>query len=190
MFENRLKKVIKEDEEIIELVRKYPLVFFWPILVSTVFIIAPFFFLYPLFHWSAWGVLVFFVVLGIGVLLLFRIFFVYSFNVFIITNQRIIDIDQRGLFDRTVSETIYEKIEDVSFRIKGIIQTIFHYGSIVIQTAANQVNIELQGIKDPERIHHIIVENQQNHSLPGNSEIRQNNDTGGSESISDKFHKV
>jgi len=157
MFEERIKKNLKDDEEIIWLVRKYPLVFAIPILFSAVFIIAPFFFLYPLFHWSDWGVLIFFILLAIGLISALRVFIVYSFNVFIITSQRIIDIDQRGFFDRTVSETTFDKIQDVSFRIKGIGQTLLHYGSVVIQTAGSQANLELRGIKDPEKIQEVVT---------------------------------
>jgi uncharacterized membrane protein YdbT with pleckstrin-like domain len=158
MFEENIRKHLKDDEELIVIVRKYPLVFIVPICTSALFIIAPFFFLYPLFHWGSWGVVVFFVVLGFGLFLAVRTFIIYSFNVFIITNQRIIDFDQAGLFDRTVSETTYEKIQDVSFRIKGISQTIWHYGSIVIQTAGNQANIELFGVRQPEKIQQLITE--------------------------------
>ena len=140
------------------IIRKFPLVFILPIIFSAVFIIAPFFFLYPLFHWSSWGVGIFFVLLIICLLLALRTFIIYSFNVFVITNQRIIDIDQAGLFDRTVSETTYDKIQDVSFRRKGISQTVWHYGSVVIQTAGQQANIELTGVKSPEKIQQLITE--------------------------------
>ena len=164
MFEDRIRKNLKDDEEIIKVVRKYALVFFGPVFLSAIFIIAPFFFLYPLFHWGSWGVLIFFLILIIGILLGLRAFVIYSLNTFIITNQRIIDIDQRGFFDRTVSETTYDKIQDVSFKIKGIAQTLWHYGSIIIQTAGSQANIELHGVKDPEQIQHLITEIQKENS--------------------------
>lgn len=139
-------------------IRKFWLVFLGRILLSMIFIIAPFFFLYPLLKWSNWGLLVFAAISVFGIMIALRTFIVYSFNVFIITNQRIIDIDQRGFFDRTVSETTYNKIQDVSFRIKGVMQTLYHYGSIIVQTAGAQANIELSGIKDPERIQQTIIE--------------------------------
>lgn len=165
MFESKLINMLKEGEELVRIVRKYPLVFFWQIVTSAFFIIAPFFFLYPLFHWSSWGVVIFFVAVCIGVLIALRIVIVYSLNVFIITSDRIIDIDQRGFFDRTVSETTYDKIQDVSFRIKGIGQTILHYGSVIIQTAGAQANIELDGVREPSRIQQIIIDLQREQAL-------------------------
>jgi len=41
--------------------------------------------------------------------------------------------------------------------MKGISQTLWHYGSIIIQTAGTQANIELYGVKDPEKIQQIIT---------------------------------
>lgn len=149
-------------------VRRYFIVFILPVLISALLIIAPFFFLYPLINWSSWGLLIFFGILGIGLILAFRVFIVYSFNIFIITNQRIIDIDQHGFFSRTVSETIYEKIQDVSFKIKGIMRTIFHYGDIIIQTAGSQANIELHGVKDPAKVQQAIIDIQKNYRQNGN----------------------
>ena len=158
MFEDKIKNNLKEDEELVIIVRKYPLVFLGPMIISAIFIIAPFFFLYPLFHAGWWGLALFFILLVFGIIYGIRQFILYSFNVFVITNKRIIDIDQRGLFDRVVSESSYDKIQDISFRNKGVLQTFFHYGSVIIQTASNDANLELEGVKDPAKIQEIISE--------------------------------
>ena len=158
MFENRLQKRLKEGESAVLMVRKYPLVFLGQIIFSSLFIIAPFFFLFPLLRWGGWGVLIFFVGLVIGIGVAVRIFVEYSFNVFLITDTRIIDIDQKGFFDKTVSETTYDKIQDVSFRTHGVMQTLLHFGSVIIQTAGQQANIELHGVKNPEHVQQAIIE--------------------------------
>lgn len=157
MFEDKIRKNLKEDEGIIEIVRNYPLVFTIPTTIATACIIASFFLLFPLLRQGWWGIIIFFALLGFGIILAVRTFIIYTFNVFVITNQRIIDIDQRGFFDRTVSETTYDKIQDVSFRIKGVSQTMFHYGSVIIQTASSNANIELNHIKDPEKVQQLIA---------------------------------
>lgn len=164
MFEARLKKVLKPDEEVISIIKKYFIVFIVPLLISAVFIIASFFFLYPLFHMGWWGVLIFFILLLIGILSALRVLIIYSYNVFIITDHRIIDIDQKGFFERTVSETNFEKIQDVSFHIKGILPTFLHYGSIIIQTAGQQANIELSNVKNPGKVQQTIIELQHQRS--------------------------
>ncbi|MFA6553624.1 MAG: PH domain-containing protein [Patescibacteria group bacterium] len=164
MFESKIEKNIKEGEEVIRIVRKYPLVFCWPIFWSAIFIIAPFFFLVPLWQWGRWGVGLFFISLVFGLLLGVRVAVLYSLNIFVITSERIIDIDQTGFFSRTVSETTYDKIQDVSYSIKGIMQTFLHYGDVIIQTAGQQVNLELNSVKDPEKIQQVIIHVKQDNS--------------------------
>ncbi|MBI5037085.1 MAG: PH domain-containing protein [Candidatus Kerfeldbacteria bacterium] len=163
MFEQRLQKMLKAEELVVMIVRKYALVFTGSVVIAAGFIIAPFFFMVPLVRWGLPGIVIFVVTLCIGVFLGARIGYVYTFNVFVITEDRIIDLDQRGFFDRTVSETTYEKIQDVSIRIKGIAQTVFHYGSVIIQTAGNQANIELHGVKNPELVQQSIISVQRSH---------------------------
>lgn len=149
--------MLKAEEVVVLIVRKYPLVFFGSTVMAAVFIIAPFFFMVPLLRWGLPGVVIFGTGLGIGLVLALRVVYLYTFNAFIITEDRIIDLDQRGFFDRTVSETTYDKIQDVSVRIKGMWQTILHYGSVIIQTAGSQANIELHGVKDPEQVQQSII---------------------------------
>ncbi|MBU1028727.1 PH domain-containing protein, partial [Patescibacteria group bacterium] len=59
---------------------------------------------------------------------------------------------------RTVSEAPYEKVQDVSFTITGVLGTIFKYGTITIQTAGTHVNLELTHVRRPQDIHHLITE--------------------------------
>lgn len=164
MFESKIEKNIKAGEEVIRIVRKYPLVFWWPIAWSMICIIAPFFFLVPLWQWGTWGIGIFFASLAMGIFLGLRVAIVYSLNIFIITSERIIDVDQTGFFSRTVSETTYDKIQEVSYTVKGIAQTLFHYGSVIIQTAGQQVNLELNSVKNPEKIQQMIIHVKQDNS--------------------------
>ena len=106
MFEQRLLENVKEGEEVLALVRRTPLVVVAPTLLIAVFIIAPFFFLYPLLKYGTLGVIVVILSVGVGVFLGLRTMWVHQFNVFILTATRIVDVDQRGFFHRVVSETI------------------------------------------------------------------------------------
>lgn len=60
----------------------------------------------------------------------------HSLDVWIVTNERIIDSLQLGLFRRKVSELHLESIQDISVNTSGIIQSYFDYGNIEIQTSA------------------------------------------------------
>lgn len=151
-------KYLKESEVILRVVRRYPLSDTPSILLAIVFILLPFFFLFLLFRQGPWGVLVFFIFFMVGVGFSGRKAILWWLDAFLITNHRIIDFDRKGLFDQTVSETTYEKIQDVSFRKKGILATIFRYGTVVIQTAGTNNELEIKNVLYPEKIQELITE--------------------------------
>ena len=82
--------------------------------------------------------------------------YLWALNAFIITDQRVLDFDQKGLFHRVVSATTYNKIQDVSYSTKGIWQSTFKIGNILLQTAGNQANLELKFVANPEETVEII----------------------------------
>lgn len=62
----------------------------------------------------------------------------YYLDMWIVTEKRIIDVDQRGLFSRKVSEIPMASVQDVTVDVHGIIQTILKFGTIRIQTAGER----------------------------------------------------
>ncbi len=60
---------------------------------------------------------------------------IYYLDTWIITDQRLIDIDQHGLFRRDISEIPLERIQNISIEIPGFIATVLHFGNLKIQTA-------------------------------------------------------
>ncbi len=157
MFEQRLLENVKEGEEVLALVRRTPLVVLGRTLLVVVLIIAPFFFLYPLLKLGSIGALIVGGSVLVGAFLGMRTLWVHQLNAFILTPSRIVDVDQRGFFHRMVSETTFDKVQDVSYVIQGITATVFRYGSVVIQTAGNAANLELQGVRYPQRVQELIL---------------------------------
>jgi hypothetical protein len=86
------------------------------------------------------------------------IFVLYYLNLHIITNIRIVDIDQVGLFRHMVSELHIEKIEDVTSDTNGILGNIFDYGTVRIQTAGTTERFEFQNVPHPARLTKIILD--------------------------------
>jgi Bacterial PH domain len=78
-----------------------------------------------------------FYTINIGLVLAFAYnFHNYYLSLQIVTNKRVIDIDQRGIFNREVNELPIEKIEDVTYRQKDIFSVLFGFGTVSVQTAA------------------------------------------------------
>lgn len=81
----------------------------------------------------------------------------FYFDVWIITNERIVNIEQKALFVRTVSELKFEKIQDVSTNIIGLIPTILNFGDVHVQTAGNTEKFFFHKIPDPQKIKGLIM---------------------------------
>lgn len=59
-------------------------------------------------------------------------------DMWIVTDRRIIDIEQYGLFSREVSEIPLERVQDVTIEIHGVFETFLKFGTIRIQTAGER----------------------------------------------------
>lgn len=140
------------------MVRHYVLTMWLEILASFLLLTLPFFFIFPLFKLGYWGVGIFLALIMLGIIYTLRTIAVWYYNTFVITNKRIIDIDQRGFFERIVSEASYDKVQDVSWRRKGIWQTIFRYGNIRIQIVNSSMGLEIRNIRNPEKVHQTILD--------------------------------
>ena len=72
--------------------------------------------------------------LVIGLLLFAYHFIMWYFTVYIVTNERIRQVTQRGLFGKDVVELRLSKIQNISYNIPGFTGELFKFGTIVIQT--------------------------------------------------------
>lgn len=152
-------KKLKEKEVLIRIIRPYSLMLFIPILISAILIIGGAFFSYYLIQKGTWGVVALILIFLFGFYYLIRILFVYHFKCLILTDQRIINIHQKGFFDRWVSELEIIKISDISYRIRGFLGTLFHFGNIQIQSndAIQPLKIEFKKLKNPGKIQELIL---------------------------------
>lgn len=79
---------------------------------------------------------------------------------FIITNERVIWIEQVSFLNRTVSECGLWQVEEVWSKTKGLFANIFNYWSIEIQTAWNSSNFLMEAVPNPiwtsRQLHNII----------------------------------
>jgi membrane protein YdbS with pleckstrin-like domain len=71
------------------------------------------------------------------------------FDLGIITNERIVDIDQNGLFSRKISAQKLYRVQDVTAEVKGFLPTFFHYGDITIETAGAEENFTINQVPHP-----------------------------------------
>lgn len=134
--------------------------------LNTSFVVTGNIFTFCLFLYSIW-VLVFWLLISI-------LWTDYYLDAWVVTDLRLIDIDQRGLFNRKISAVRHDMIQDVTIKIPGVLATFIKYGDIQVQTAGETAQFEFKGVADPEGVKAIILaEHHRAHDLRRQVEIRQ-----------------
>jgi uncharacterized membrane protein YdbT with pleckstrin-like domain len=150
----------EENERVILFLRQHIVVNVPWILTALIFLIAPTF-LFPIFlnlvrvsiavpagyilvGTIFWYVATFGFVLGK--------FLGWFFNIYIVTNERVVDIDFRYLLYKNFSEAELTKIQDISYTSGGILSTIFNYGTVNVETAGEVPSLEFDMVPAPERV--------------------------------------
>ncbi len=85
-------------------------------------------------------------------------FIFWFFNVYIITNERILDFDFKGILHKETSFAKLNQIQDVSPKTIGFFGTFFNYGNINVQTAAERPEFEFLSVARPELVAQEILE--------------------------------
>lgn len=85
----------------------------------------------------------------------------YYLDTWIVTNRRVIDIDQQALFRRKVTTLMLEKIQDMTVEVDGLFQTLFGFGTIILHTAgAEDPDIVIRYAAHPQYAKDRILESQ------------------------------
>jgi hypothetical protein len=83
----------------------------------------------------------------------------YFLDVWYVTEKRIIDVEQKRLFDREISNVRFDKIEDVTIDISGLLATTFNFGTVKVDTAAEvDGDFTLTMVRDPNRVREVIFD--------------------------------
>lgn len=106
-------------------------------------------------------------------IIFFLIWIDYYFDVWIITNLRIVNIEQKGLFNRSVSEMDFSRIQDITTEVVGIIPTFLNYGDVLIQTAAEEEKFLFRQVPDPYNIKDVLMKMQKQRNREKTEEFRK-----------------
>lgn len=80
----------------------------------------------------------------------------WFFNILIISNKKIVDVDFYGFLYKNISETTLNNIEDVTSNVKGAFGVIFNIGTVFVQTAGEKSEFEFHNADNPEEIRDTI----------------------------------
>lgn len=107
----------------------------------------------PMIIWRDNGTmfLVFLMFVMIGAVGFSYAYMMWYFSVYIVTNERIRQISQKGIFKKSVVDLGLDKIQSISYGVSGILAGLFGYGTILIQTGVGDLTISV--VSKPEKIY-------------------------------------
>lgn len=79
-------------------------------------------------------------------------FITWYFNVYIVTNERVIDVDFYQLLYKKLASTRISRVQDVTYKLGGVIRSLFNFGDVFIQTAGTEENFSFEAVPHPETV--------------------------------------
>ncbi len=157
--------VNQEDDEIVILFLRRHFVTNVPWITYTIllFLVPPVFFaLLRLSNISISGfpqglivsVIAFYYLIVLG--FAFGKFVSWFYNIGLVTNKRIVDLDSSNILSHNTSTANFNEIVDVKFLQRGFFQSFFDYGDVQIQTEALHANFEFDAAPKPAKVENII----------------------------------
>lgn len=156
----------RDQERVVAIVRHHWWVLFREVALLVIFFVAPFF-IVPIVFASAvqggapipGGAVLFFA--AAWTLIIWNLMFArwtdYYYDIWVITNWRIIDIDQQGFFKRNVATLLtLDHIEDIETATNGIIGSLLNFGHVQVQTAAAEREFNIDDVSNPQRVEQTI----------------------------------
>lgn len=167
IFEGKKFNEITEQEKIIKIIHRHWFDIFMQYLIVIILLFTVFAgtFIFPSIFSNIQGANGYALTVFIATTFLiiiwiysFLVWIDYYFDMWIITSERVVNIEQKGLFLRVVSELKYNKVQDVTTDVGGFFPTVLNYGDVHIQTAAEEERFFFRHVPDPYGIKNIIME--------------------------------
>lgn len=156
MFEDYFSQDLKQDEEVVVIFRKSWGSRLFSIVKIILFFAIPLLFSFILLkHWI--GGIIFLLLLLFAVLYTLYVWISWYFDSVVITNQRIIKVSQKGLFNRSVEEFPLDHVGNVSYEIPGFLATFFKYGTLKIEMDYGK-KIDLECLTGPRQTQDLVIE--------------------------------
>ncbi len=148
---------LEDGEKIYYVAHRHPFILFKEIWSPILFtIVLPLVFIYFLPTYILFGAIWLF----IGVCRVFYRFVNWFFDVWLLTNTSIIDLDWTGFFNRSSNRLEYHMVEGVSYQYLGIAQTIFRYGDIFVERVGSGASLSLKDGLRPRQVEGAVLKYQ------------------------------
>lgn len=155
---------LRDGETVVAVIRRSFLAYCGGFLLGAFLVLLAFFLLTPLLARGTIGIAAIGTLFIVGTGAIVRSLWFWHGTAFVVTDRRIVDVERRGAFHRTMAEARFDRVEDISVRVRGILSTIFRLGDIRVQTTGASAFLEIRHIRHPERVHDLLGRYQ--HAVP------------------------
>lgn len=146
---------LDDGERIVDIAHRHILVFKVAAAKTSFFgLILPLFLWYifpqvpPLFP-VAWMI--------VGVVGMVYHFVDWYFDVWLLTNMGVVDVERNGFFDVSATRIEYHMIEGISYQINGFVRTMFSYGDITIDKLGTKTAVVLRDAASPKKLERRVL---------------------------------
>ncbi len=149
------------EEKVVLMLRRHPVTQIKKIFIALIIFLMPIlFFASPILDFFPINFKVAFIVGWYMLLLSFILesFLIWFFNVFIVTDERIIDVDFLNLIFKNITSAKIDNIEDITAETGGILGSVVDYGTVYVQTAGEKPQIEFEDVPHPAKVVAILNE--------------------------------
>ena len=150
--------VLKENEEIKLILRRFGPTYAWKYILGLIFLAAPTIFVFKLLAWGYTGYVIFGLCWLIGFYIIIATWFFSRKNYMIATTERLVDIYRPGWFTEEVSAVSFDDVKDIFLRKQGLWATILNFGRLVVETKSEQVRLEFEGLYKPQNVVSFLME--------------------------------
>lgn len=162
--------LLEPGETLVTVVKRHPIGIFGYYIeafVGLIVVIGFGIFLLKSLSSSSTGLIVSSILLAVTVLLFFVFIAAYVYRQcrILVTDRSLVQVTQRSLFSRKVSRLSLSNVEDVSAESKGILASMFGFGTLLIQTAGTLDNFEFSYCPNPTFYADRIIEARQHYAL-------------------------
>jgi hypothetical protein len=144
-----------DDEEVLFVFRKHPIVMRKGLILGMLAVLLG---TVPALFDPRYSV--YFIGLACGIVLGLILFFpswvTWHFSVFIVTDQRLIQITQKGFWQRSVVDMGLNQIQMVNYQVSGLQETLLGFGTIMMQTLVG--DLVIHEIHHPAKIQKKLLE--------------------------------
>ncbi len=142
---------LQDGEQVLLLVRPHLRSMFWHLAAAAILIALPFFFLFPLMRAGTFGILLLCLLLAAGVAFALRVFLIWDSHVLILTNRRLVHVEQTGVWRRRIYEIPLTGIEQSFVERRGPIDTMFRTGVLHVR-GNGHASIAFLSVPRPEGV--------------------------------------